>query len=132
MVDTVASDPPLPKLTPMLKLMPTVDTVDTWDTDMEVMVDTVVVMEVTDMVDTVARGPLMPNPMLRLTMVDTMVATDMVATDTAVDTVMVVMDMVDVTTDKFSLLRFYFFVKFVHLSKSSKRIKSLDAHQSQI
>merc|ERR1719189_1434486 len=28
-------------------------------------------MEVTDMVDTVARGPLMPMPMLRLTMVDT-------------------------------------------------------------
>merc|ERR1719350_2398655 len=56
----------------MLKPKPTVDTVDT---DMEVMVDTVVVMEVTDMVDTVARGPLMPMPMLRLTMVDIMVDT---------------------------------------------------------
>merc|ERR1719362_1419058 len=77
----------------MLKPMPTVDTVDT--VHMEVMVDTVV-MEVTDMVDTVARGPLMPNPMLRLTMVDTMVDTadtavdtDTVDTDTAVDTDMV-------------------------------------------
>merc|ERR1719189_2689301 len=50
------------------------------DTDMEVMaVDTG--MEVTDMVDTVARGPLMPMLMLRLTMVDTMVDTDMVDTD---------------------------------------------------
>merc|ERR1711997_1425319 len=45
---------------------------------------------------TVARGPLMP--MLRLTMVDTMVDTDMVDTVMAVDTVMVVMV---VTTDKF-------------------------------
>merc|ERR550534_2232570 len=51
----------------MLKPKLTV-TVMAVDTDMEVMVDTVV-MEVTDMVDTVARGPLMPNPMLRLTMV---------------------------------------------------------------
>merc|ERR1719201_140240 len=95
MVDIVASDLPLPKLTPMLKPKLTV-TVMAVDTDMEVMVDTVVVMEVTDMVDTVARGPLMPNPMLRLTMVDTMVDTadtavdtDTVDTDTAVDTDMV-------------------------------------------
>merc|ERR1711971_1363147 len=58
------------------------------DTDMEVMA-----------VDTVARGPLMPMPMLRLTMVDTMVDTDMVDTVMAVDTVMVVI--VDITTDKF-------------------------------
>merc|ERR1711934_1300559 len=85
MVDIVASDLPLPKLTPMLKPKLTV-TVMAVDTDVEV-------MEVTDMVDTVARGPLMPNPMLRLTMVDTMVDTDTV--DTA-DTVMV-----DVTTDRF-------------------------------
>merc|ERR1712037_774487 len=85
MVDIVASDLPLPKLTPMLK------------PKLTVMVDTVVVMEATDMVDTVARGPLMPNPMLRLTMVDTMVDTDTAAdtVDTA-DTVMV-----DVTTDRF-------------------------------
>jgi hypothetical protein len=55
MVDIVASDPPLPKLIPMLKPKLTV-TVMAVDTDMEVMVDTVVVMEVTDMVDTVARG----------------------------------------------------------------------------
>merc|ERR1739847_127458 len=81
----------------MLKPKPTVDTVDT---DMEVMVDTVVVMEVTDMVDTVARGPLMPMPMLRLTMVDTMVDTDTVDTVMAMDTVMVVMDVVT-TTDRF-------------------------------
>merc|ERR1719454_2858863 len=60
------------------------------DTDMEVMaVDTG--MEVTDMVDTVARGPLMPMPMLRLTMVDTMaVDTDMEVM--AVDTGMEVTD----------------------------------------
>merc|ERR1712051_35929 len=134
MVDIVASDLPLTKLTPMLKPKLTV-TVMAVDTDMEVMVDTVVVMEVTDMVDTVARGP----PMLRLTMVDTMVDTDTAVDTDTVDTADTVM--VDVTTDrfikicflvKFSLLRFYFFVKFVHLSKSSKRIKSLDAHQSQI
>merc|ERR1719464_1403384 len=121
----------------MLKPKLTVVT-DTVDTDMEVMVDTVV-MEVTAVDTTVARGPLMPMPMLRLTMVDTMVDTDTVDTVMAVDTVMVVI--VDITTDKFYqdlflskkiLLRFYFFVKFVHLSKSSKRIKSLDAHQSQI
>merc|ERR1740122_285405 len=55
MVDIVASDPPLPKLILMLKRKLTV-TVMAVDTDMEVMVDTVVVMEVTDMVDTVARG----------------------------------------------------------------------------
>ena len=41
----------------------------------------------------------MPMPMLRLTMVDTMVDTDMVDTVMAVDTVMVVI--VDITTDKF-------------------------------
>merc|ERR1712008_606122 len=86
MVDTVASDLPLPKLIPTLKPNLTVDTVD--------MVDTVV-----DMVDTVARGPLIQ--MLRLTMVDTMVVTAvdtevMVDTAVAVDTVMVV-----VTTDRF-------------------------------
>merc|ERR1712008_85777 len=65
MVDIVASDLPLPKLTPMLKpkLMVTVMAVDT---DTEVMVDTVEVMEVTDMVDTVERGPLMLIPKLRL------------------------------------------------------------------
>merc|ERR1719350_2643829 len=74
----------------MLKPKLTV-TVMAVDTDMEVMVDTVV-MEVTDMVDTVARGPLMPMPMLRL--VDTMVDTDTVDTVMAVDTVMVVMDVV--------------------------------------
>merc|ERR1739848_178009 len=58
--------------------------------------------EVTDMVDTAARGPLMPMPMpmLRLTMVDTMVDTDTVDTVMAVDTVMVVMDVVT-TTDRF-------------------------------
>merc|ERR1739838_415574 len=49
---TVANDLPLPKLIPMLKPKLTVMAVDM---DMEVMVDTVV-MEVTDMVDTVARG----------------------------------------------------------------------------
>merc|ERR1719330_496496 len=92
---TVASDLPLPKLIPMLKPKLTV-TVMAVDTDMEVMVDTVV-MEVTDMVDTVARGPLMPMPMLRLTMVDTMVDTDTVDTVMAVDTVMVVI--VDITTE---------------------------------
>jgi len=54
-VTTLASDLPLPKLIPMLKPKLTV-TVMAVDTDMEVMVDTVVVMEVTDMVDTVARG----------------------------------------------------------------------------
>merc|ERR1712203_1333807 len=95
---TVASDLPLLKLIPMLKPKLTV-TVMAVDTDMEVMVDTVVVMEVTDMVDTVAIGPLMPMPMLRLTMVDTTVDTDMVDTVMAVDTVMVVI--VDITTDKF-------------------------------
>merc|ERR1719436_905956 len=79
----------------MLKPKLTV-TVMAVDTDMEVMVDTVV-MEVTDMVDTVARGPLMPMPMLRLTMVDTMVDTDTVDTVMAVDTVMVVMDVVTTT-----------------------------------
>merc|ERR1711997_1049814 len=57
---------------------------------MEVMVDTVVMEDIT-----VARGQ--PMPMLRLTMVDTMVDTDTVDTDTAVDTVMVAMV---VTTDK--------------------------------
>jgi hypothetical protein len=36
-------------------------TVDTVDMDMEVMVDTVVVMEVTDMVDTVARGKIISH-----------------------------------------------------------------------
>ena len=41
----------------------------------------------------------MPMPMLRLTMVDTMVDTDMVDMVMAVDTVMVVI--VDITTDKF-------------------------------
>ena len=41
----------------------------------------------------------MPMPMLRLTMVDTMVDTDTVDTVMAVDTVMVVI--VDITTDKF-------------------------------
>merc|ERR1719382_1487122 len=88
MADTaVARDLPLLKLIPMLKPKLTVVT-DTVDTDMEV-------MEVTDMVDTVARGPLMP--MLRLTMVDTMVDTDMADTDT-VDTVMVDTVMVVVTT----------------------------------
>merc|ERR1712150_296531 len=87
---TVASDLPLlkPKHTVVTDTVDTaVDTVDT------------VVMEVTDMVDTVARGPLMPMLMLRLTMVDTMVDTDMVDTVMAVDTVMVVI--VDITTDKF-------------------------------
>merc|ERR1739842_166603 len=110
MVDIVASDLPLPKLTPMLKPKLTV-TVMAMDTDMEVMVDTVVVMEVTDMVDTVvvmkvtdmvdtvARGPLMPNPMLRLTMVDTMVDTDTAVDTDTVDTADTVM--VDVTTDRF-------------------------------
>merc|ERR1712037_883630 len=92
MVDIVASDLPLPKLTPMLKPKLTV-------TDMDVMVDTMVVMEVTDMVDTVARGPLMPNPMLRLTMVDTMVDTDTAVDTDTVDTADTVM--VDVTTDRF-------------------------------
>merc|ERR1739847_138176 len=57
------------------------------------MVDTAV-MEVTDMVDTVARGPLMPMLMPKLTIVDTIADTVM-----AVDTVMVVI--VDITTDKF-------------------------------
>merc|ERR1712037_587496 len=95
MVDIVASDLPLPKLTPMLKPKLTV-TVMAVDTDMEVMVDTV---EVMDMVDTVARGPLMPNPMLRLTMVDTMVDTDTAVDTDTVDTADTVM--VDVTTDRF-------------------------------
>merc|ERR1711997_1232556 len=92
---TVASDLPLLKLIPMLKpkLMVVTDTVDT---DMEVMVDTVVDTVDTAVDTTVARGPLMP--MLRLTMVDTMVDTDTVDTVMAVDTVMVVMV---VTTDKF-------------------------------
>merc|ERR1712203_263527 len=58
-------------------------------------------MEVMAMVDTVARGPLMPMPMLRLTMVDTMVDTDTVDTVMAVDTVMVDTVMVVVTTDRF-------------------------------
>merc|ERR1719491_1446877 len=53
----------------------------TVDTDTEVMVDTVEVMEVTDMVDTVERGPLMLIPKLRLTMA---VVTD---TEAMVDTV---------------------------------------------
>merc|ERR1719291_105825 len=112
----------------MLMLRPMVDT-DTVDMGVDAdMVDTVV----DTMGDTVARGMLMP----KLTMVDT------TAVDTMADTVMAVMVViVDITTDKFIqicflvkkfLLRFYFFVKFVHLSKSSKRIKSLDAHQSQI
>ena len=64
-VDTVARD--LPKLflnpKPHLKpkLMLTTDMADTAvDTDMEVMVDTVV-MEVTDMVDTVARGKIVSD-----------------------------------------------------------------------
>merc|ERR1711956_60521 len=101
-VDIVASDLPLLKLTPMLKPKLTV-TVMAVDTDMEVMVDTVEVMEVTDMVDTVERGPLMPKliPKLRLTMAvhtDTEVMVDMV--DTAVDTVDMV-DTVEVTTDRF-------------------------------
>ena len=43
----------------------------------------------------------MPMPMLRLTMVDTMVDTDTVDTVMAVDTVMVDTVMVVVTTDKF-------------------------------
>merc|ERR1712051_50880 len=61
-------------------------------TDMDTAVDT----DMEGMEDiTVARGQLMP--MLRLTMVDTMVDTDTVDTDTAVDTVMVAMV---VTTDK--------------------------------
>merc|ERR1719266_2751193 len=47
-----------------------------------------------DTVDTVARGPLMP--MLRLTMVDTMVDTDTVDTVMAMDTDTVVI--VDITT----------------------------------
>merc|ERR1711920_851702 len=89
---TVASDLPLPKLIPMLKPKLT-EVIMAVDTDMEVMA------VVTGMVDTVARGPLMPMPMLRLTMVDTMVDTDMVDTVMAVDTVMVVI--VDITTDKF-------------------------------
>merc|ERR1712172_84772 len=94
---TVASDLPLPKLIPMLKPKLT-EVIMAVETDMEDMaVDTG--MEVTDMVDTVARGPLMLMPMLRLTMVDTMVDTDMVDTVMAVDTVMVVI--VDITTDKF-------------------------------
>merc|ERR1719418_517296 len=116
----------------MLTLRPMVDT-DTVDMAVDTdMVDTVV----DTMVDTVARGPLMPMLMPKLTMVDT------TAVDTMADTVMAVMVViVDITTDKSYqdlflskkfLLRFYFFVKFVHLSKSSKRIKSLDAHQSQI
>merc|ERR1712158_263549 len=95
---TVASDLPLLKLIPMQKPKHTVVT-DTVDTAVDT-VDTVV-MEVTDMVDTVARGPLMPMPMLMLTMVDTMVDTDTVDTVMAVDTVMVDTVMVVVTTDRF-------------------------------
>merc|ERR1711971_487537 len=123
---TVASDLPLPKL--MLTVIMAVDT------DMEVMaVDTDMAVDTT-----VARGQLMPMPMLRLTMVDTMVDTDTVDTDTAVDTFMWLWSLLRINLIKICflvktfLLRFYFFVKFVHLSKSSKRIKSLDAHQSQI
>merc|ERR1712086_936292 len=144
MVDIVANVLPLLKLTLMLKPKLTV-TVMAVDTDTEVMVDTVEVMEVTDMVDTVERGPLMPKLIPKLTVTVMAVDTDMVDTVEVMEvTVMaVVMVMaVEVTTDRFYsdlflckvffLLRFYFFVKFVHLSKSSKRIKSLDAHQSQI
>merc|ERR1712008_378647 len=101
MVDTVASDLPLLKLTPTLKPKLTVDTVDTVDTVVDTvdMVDTVV-----DMVDTVARGPLIQ--MLRLTMVDTMVVTAVdteVMVDTAVDTEAMVDTVmaVEVTTDRF-------------------------------
>merc|ERR1712008_416604 len=81
-VDTVASDLPLLKPTPMPKPK---------------------LMLTTDMVDTVARGPLMPKliPKLRLTMAvvtDTEAMVDTV--DTAVDTVDMVDTVVD-TTDKF-------------------------------
>merc|ERR1712129_204518 len=88
MVDIVASDLPLPKLIPMLKPKLTV-TVMAVDTDMEVMVDTVEVMEVTDMVDTVERGPLIPKliPKLLLTIaVDTDTEAMVDTVDTAVDT----------------------------------------------
>merc|ERR1711956_178597 len=141
MVDTVASDLPLPKLIPMLKPKLTV-TVMAVDTDTEVMVDTVEVMEVTDMVDTVERGPLMPKliPMLLLTTVVTDTEAMVDTVDTAVDTVDMVDTVVD-TTDKFYqdlFLSKFFFIKILFLCKicslvkKFKRIKSLDAHQSQI
>merc|ERR1712008_538213 len=79
MVDTVASDLPLPKLIPMLKPKLTV-TVMAVDTDTEDMVDTVEVMEVTDMVDTVERGPLMPKLIPKLTVTVMALDTDMVDT----------------------------------------------------
>merc|ERR1711865_73895 len=103
MVDTVASDLPLPKLIPMLKPKLTV-TVMAVDTDMEVMVDTVEVMEVTDMVDTVASDLLLPKliPMLKPKLMVTVMAVD-TDTEAMVDTVevMEVTVMVVVSTDRF-------------------------------
>ena len=101
-VDTVARD--LPKLflnpKPHLKpkLMLTTDMADTAvDTDMEVMVDTVV-MEVMDMVDIVASDPPLPKliPMLKRKLTVTVMAVD-TDMEVMVDTVVVmeVTDMVD-------------------------------------
>merc|ERR1712129_93681 len=99
------------KLTPMQKPKLTV-MVMAVDTDTEVMVDTVEVMEVTDMVDTGERGPLIPKLTVTVMAVDTdMVDTVevMVVTVMAVDTVMAV----EVTTDRFYydlfLSKFFFY-----------------------
>merc|ERR1712008_506130 len=108
---------PKPRLMPKLPLMPTTDTtaVDTdtvtdtvlvtdTDTVLDTAVTTVMVVSMADTVadtdtdtdTTTARGPLMPNPLLKphprsmlkplLTMVDTTVTVDTVMVDTAVDT----------------------------------------------
>merc|ERR1712008_444959 len=117
-VDTVARDLPKPFLNlkphlkpnpmPKPKLMLTTDMADmAVDTDTEVMVDTVEVMEVTDMVDTVASDlPLLKLTLMlkpKLTVTVMAVDTDMVdtvevmeVTVMAVDTVMAV----EVTTDR--------------------------------
>merc|ERR1711956_52069 len=95
------------------------------DTDTEVIVDTVEVMEVTDMVDTVERGPLIPK--LRLTMVDTMADTA-VDTEDTVDTVMAV----EVTTDKFYqdlFLSTIFFIKILFLCKICSLVKKFKKDQ---
>merc|ERR1712153_149067 len=65
------------------------------DTDTEVMVDTVEVMGVTDMVDTVASDLLLPKliPMLKLKLTVTVMAVDTDMVDTV--EVMEVTDMVD-------------------------------------
>merc|ERR1711956_14745 len=129
----VASDLPLLKLIPMLKPKLTV-TVMAVDTDMEVMVDTVEVMEVTDMVDTVERGPLIPKliPKLRLTMAvvtDTEAMVDTV--DTAVDTVDMVIPwwILRINFIKICFLVNFFFIKILFLFKICSLVKKFKKDQ---